>query len=333
MIETCLNERQHTEASLRLVLLTSLIGLSSIAVVHGATDSQRISVGEKLQIPGTTLKAGEYIFSVEDRLQDRAIVRITDVKGKTHDLLLAIPSDKLTSPGSGQLLYFPNNGSDKKILQGWMCGSCTVPLEFVYPKAEAVKITGTSAKGVLAVDPVYDKLPKRLSQDDMKVVTLWLLSPKEITPDQKGKGVEAAKVADLHKGTQVASAPAPVAKSEVAANSQPPASPAPTPEVAAAPAPVPAPQSTAPVASATPEAAPQAPVAAAQAPSVAPAPVAPVQTASVTPPAAVPPAVKVRRMPHTASNTYAFGVVGLLSLAVGLGLSSPRRVRSWSFRQ
>ncbi len=348
---------------MKVFLITSLIGLSSLVTLSGATDSQHITLDGKMQIPGATLKSGEYIFSVEDRLQDRAIVRIADVKGKSHDLLLAIPSEKLSASGSGQLIVFPNGDSDKKVLQGWMCGSCKVPLEFVYPKAEAVKITGVSAKPVLAVDPTYDKLPKNLSQDDMKVVTLWLLSPKEITPDQKGKGVEAAKVADLNKQTETASAshagsaPAPVAGSEVAANSQPPASPSPDPAPAAAAAPAPASVAQpAPVASATPEATAAAPVAvpaptlsasaptasvsapttsasaptaSASAPTPSAAaeqPVALVQTASA-PASAMPPA-HARRMPHTASNTYGFGIAGLLLLAGGLGLRSQRNLRS-----
>ncbi len=294
------------------------------------TDSQRITVDEKLQIPGTTLKSGEYLISVEDRLQDRAIVRIENAKGKAHELLLAIPSEKLTPAGSGQLIFFPNSNSDKKVLQGWMCGSCKVPLEFVYPKAEAVKITGISAKPVLAVDPTYDKLPKNLSPDDMKVVTLWLLSPKEITADQKGKGVEAAKVADLRRQTETASvspsaAPAPVAGSEVAANSQPPSSPSPAPEPAAPATQVPAPATqSAPAASATPEATPQAP--SANTAPVAPAsPAEPVQTASVSTPGDSKLSTHSRHMPHTASNAYEFGVAGVLLLAGGVGLQLQRR--------
>lgn len=35
----------------------------------------------------------------------------------------------------------------------------------------------------------------------MKVVTLWLLTPKEVTPDHKGQGVNGVKLADIHKGT------------------------------------------------------------------------------------------------------------------------------------
>ncbi|MDQ2840511.1 MAG: hypothetical protein M3Y72_05620, partial [Acidobacteriota bacterium] len=46
---------------------------------------------------------------------------------------------------------------------------------------------------VLAIDPTYDKLPANLSRDDMKVVTLWLVSPKRIV-EGKGEGADAAKL-------------------------------------------------------------------------------------------------------------------------------------------
>ncbi len=323
---------------MKILLITSLIGLSALSAISAATDSQRITVDEKMQVPGTTLKAGEYLISVEDRLQDRAIVRIENARSKAHELLLAVPSEKLSSAGSGELIFFPNGDSNKKVLQGWMCGSCKVALEFVYPKAEAVKITGVSAKPVLAVDPTYDKLPKNLSPDDMKVVTLWLLSPKEITADQKGKGVEAAKVADLKKQTETASAsptaPTPVTGSEVAANSQPPASPAPAPDPAVAAA-----QAPAPAGSATPEATPQAqtpsptpavPAATAEpaAPVAPPVSVAPVQTASASTSPDTKPSAHSRRMPHTASNAYEFGALGILLLAGGVGLQLQRRRQS-----
>ncbi|MGH9583696.1 MAG: LPXTG cell wall anchor domain-containing protein, partial [Bryobacteraceae bacterium] len=66
-------------------------------------------------------------------------------------------------------------------------------LEFVYPKSEAVKITDASAQPVLAVAPESDHLPATLSADDMKVVTLWLLTPKRIMAGNRGKGVKAVK--------------------------------------------------------------------------------------------------------------------------------------------
>lgn len=343
----------------------TLLGLLPAGLLCAATDSQTVTLDHKLQIPGATLKSGEYTFQVEDRLQDRAIIRITDTKKNSHELLLAVPNEKLNQTERSQLIFFPNGNSDKQILEGWMCPSCQSALQVVYPKAEAVKITAISAKPVLAVDPTYDKLPKNLSADDMKVVTLWLLSPKEVTPDQKGKGLEAAKWADVNapKKTEMAEARPPAAPAEASTTPSAPG-PASSPSAPEAPASASAPASSAasaaPAAAPTPEsAAPSAPAAAptpepaapsAPAAATAPEPTAPAATpaapAASTAPAAPAPAVAPaaptpdqvasaapentstpRRMPHTASSTYTFGLVGILLLSAGLGMQLQRRLR------
>lgn len=183
--------------------LRSLWALASaVATVFAApvggwaeTDTQSIQLEQKLQIPGATLKAGTYTFSVEDRLRDRAIVRITAQDNDKQYLLLTVPNGRLGS-GVGSGLIFFGPGGNKEILRGWACPGCPTPLEVVYPKAEAAKITGESGNAVLAVDPEYDKLPSNLSPDDMKVVTLWLLTPKRIGANHRGEGVSAEKYAE-----------------------------------------------------------------------------------------------------------------------------------------
>src|ERR1700685_1646906 len=186
-----------------MTLRSSWISAAAFAVVFAAhargwaePETQGITLQEKLQIPGATLKAGEYTFSVEDRLRDRAVLRITEKGDDKHYLLLAAPHDKLGAAGQNGLMLFRSEAGKKQILKGWACPGCSISLEVVYPKAEAAKITAESGEPVLAVDPGYDKLPANLSPDDMKVVTLWLLTPQRIA-DNRGKGVTAAKYAGV----------------------------------------------------------------------------------------------------------------------------------------
>ena len=141
------------------------------------------------------LSPGTYKFSVEDRLSDRAIVRVTAESGDPHYLLLAVPNRRLRQSAPTDLLTFKRSDSGQRALRAWSCPGCGAPLEFVYPKLEAVKLTTGTAEPVLAVDPSYDKLPETLSPDDMKVVTMWLVSPTRIAGN-KAEGVQAAKLAD-----------------------------------------------------------------------------------------------------------------------------------------
>ncbi len=259
------------------ILVTTCI--TPFAAAQAADRGQSVAVSQNVQIPGGNLNPGTYNFSVEDRLADRAIVRISNAQdANEHYLILAVPNTRLKTTPSNRLLYFKAASEGKQSLRAWKCETCAAPLEFVYPKLEAVKITDDSAEPVMAVDPSYDKLPSNLSADDMKVVTLWLLSPERITADNVGQGVKAVKY--LPEANQ---APA----NQVAQ------------DTAAAQTPAPA------------------------EPSVA----APVQTASA---ASNPSADSIRgrsRLPKTASNTYLFGMYGLVCLA-GAFLLRIKRQRS-----
>ncbi len=183
-----------TSKLLGLPVLLAALFASAFSLAAADSNNQTITLGNEVQIPGGSLKAGTYNFSLEDRLSDRAVVRIINAQNAAeHYLLLAVPNEKLTVTDSNQLSFFKAGSDSKQPLKAWKCPYCSAPLEFVYPKLEAVKVTDDSTEPVLAVDPSYDKLPSNLSADDMKVVTLWLLSPERITADNVGQGVKAAK--------------------------------------------------------------------------------------------------------------------------------------------
>ena len=203
-------------------LVVSSLATTTLAAAADSS-SQPLQVTSTLKIPGATLQPGKYTVSVEDHLKDRAIVRVSGTDSE-HYLLLAVPSKRLSPIRKGSFSYF-QAADNTQALRGWKCSGCATPLEFVYSKADAVALTGTSAKPVLAVDPTYDKLPANLSADDMKVVTLWLVSPETITADNKGQGVKAAKLADAQP-TEVAAAqssPKTSADTTEVADARPPA--------------------------------------------------------------------------------------------------------------
>jgi hypothetical protein len=173
-----------------LFSLSLLVATGAFAAAAGDPDTQEVSFDKPVQIPEAVLQPGKYTIHLEDHLPDRAIVRITEPGGTDH-YLLTVPSKKMSAASKG-LIYFPAT-ADTTVLHGWECADCKKPLEFVYPKDEAVKLTAQTGKPILAFDPSYDKLPANLSPEDRKVVTLWLLAPKTVTADGKGEGLTAAK--------------------------------------------------------------------------------------------------------------------------------------------
>ena len=153
-------------------------------------DSQIVTVARSLQIPGQVLDPDTYQLSLEDRLKNRTILGITNKSTGAHCLLLAVPNSKIAEGTANDIVLFPALNDSKQILRGWNCSTCAETLELVYPKAEAIQITALTGQSVLAADPVYDKLPPNLSVDDMKVVTLWLLSHERIS-NRQGVGLKA----------------------------------------------------------------------------------------------------------------------------------------------
>lgn len=296
-------------------VLAGLLFTAGPTPAQNATESQTVSLSEKLQIPGATLKPGEYTFVIEDRLQDRAIVRITAQDQSKHFLVLTVPSSNLGQPGSDGLVRFRSD-SAHQVLRGWACTGCASALEFVYPKLEAVKLTDQSTEPVLAVDPTSDKLPANLSPDDMKVVTLWLLSPERITASNKGKGVKAEKYA---------SAPQPAEQTQTASVN--------TSEIAQSPVPLaqaPATQVTAPAsgpagttANNTSELAQVPAPARTRAATATPTQRSAVATTEVAS-SAMPSSAGSSRLPKTASNDYLYVFGGLALIVGGLGVRFSR---------
>lgn len=179
--------------------------------------SENFSVDADTAVPGTVLKAGRYVIRVVDHLADRSIIRVEKVDGKTLSTFLAVPNRGLTNAGGQGPVVWGGGSNHDKALRGYnFPGGYSV--EFVYPKAEAVKIATTHSASVEAVDPASDNLPskqKDLTNDDLRIVTLWTLSPTQVNG-------ATAIAAQKYK------APAPAPEPVVARNEPPASLPAPT---------------------------------------------------------------------------------------------------------
>lgn len=183
--------------------------LSGPAISDDATGSvSQLSVATDTQVPGKTLKAGEYTIRIVDHLSDRMIVRV-ERNGKMQSTFLAVPSSGLAKAGSGAIPLGSGAGA-KSALRGFAFPNGTTA-EFVYPKAEAVGLAKANDTKIPAIDPASQGMKGNpsLSQTDRQMVTLWLLSPTPVGPDAAA-GIQAER----YKPTQVAntnvpSAPAP----------------------------------------------------------------------------------------------------------------------------
>jgi hypothetical protein len=172
------------------LLFAALPGLSMAA----DTSSAQFNLQQSTMAPGTVLQPGTYSIRVVDHLQDRYLVSI-EGKGKgSRAMFIAVPS-KTLSGHSGVINWATAPGS-AAALRGFVFKNGPAPLEFVYPKDEAVSLAKANGLEVLAVDPASEGKPSELAQltnNDMQIVTLWMLTPEKVNAQAGDVKISAAK--------------------------------------------------------------------------------------------------------------------------------------------
>ena len=208
------------------ILSTCLVVAFGIASVNQLAfadpllpENSSITLERQTQVPGEILKPGKYSIQVVDHLSDRMIIRIEDVSGKRHVVFLAVPSKGTSASsavGNGVILWSAQLDG-KPALRGYKFPS-GYTVEFVYPKSEAAVLAKSNQGTVLAVDPDSEGKPavQHMSQDDLQMIHLWMLSLTTAGLDSKTPAILA----------QAYQRPASQPPAQIAANSIPPAPPA-----------------------------------------------------------------------------------------------------------
>ena len=159
--------------------------------------SANFTVSQQTLVPGMTLQPGSYSIKVLDHLQDRYIVRIDNASGNEHSTFISVQDPKVKSLGKTGAVPWTAGPDGNSALRGFTFGSSTPPLEFVYPKSDAVAIAKLNDSKVPAIDPASEGRPAEvsgLSKEDMEIVTLWLLSSSTVSPTDTAPTIKAEKM-------------------------------------------------------------------------------------------------------------------------------------------
>jgi hypothetical protein len=181
----------------RLLKVCSASVLAMIPLIASAAEPSKASfnISATSEVPGQLLQPGKYQIHVVGRLTDRVILRVDDAAGTTHVDFIGIRShdSKGSSPSGLESWNTPVDGVT--YYRSWTPPGSTTPLEFVYPKAEAVSIAKVNQSKVAAIDPASEgrKADPTLSAEDMKLVTLWLLSSNRVGPDNAAPDIKAER--------------------------------------------------------------------------------------------------------------------------------------------
>jgi hypothetical protein len=171
------------------LLLPQVVLASPKANKVSNSDSSSLRVEGKTQVPDGALTAGDYTIRIADHLSDRVIIEVSGADGNAQKFL-GVPTHDMTASSTPGPIMMHGAGSSSA-LRGFAFAKGNV-IEFVYPKNDAVALAKANGVKVLAIDPASDNLATTqdagLSNDDMKIVTLWMLTPTAVGP-----GIEGAK--------------------------------------------------------------------------------------------------------------------------------------------
>ncbi|MDQ2834175.1 MAG: hypothetical protein M3Y50_10590 [Acidobacteriota bacterium] len=163
-----------------------------------AASSADFTLSSPSHIPGSTLEAGSYSIHVVNRLSDRVILSVDAASGTVHTTFLGIANRSIARPASSGPVRWRNPADGATYLEGWYFPGSSTVVEFVYPKAEAVAIATANQGKVPAIDPASEGVvaDKTLSKDEMKLLTLWMLSFEPVgagDTTSSGKAIKAVR--------------------------------------------------------------------------------------------------------------------------------------------
>ncbi|HEY1910934.1 MAG TPA: hypothetical protein VGG73_08430 [Vicinamibacterales bacterium] len=105
-----------------------------------------------VQIPGRTLPAGSYVFKLADT-SDRHIVRVFDKSEKTLiATLMAVPNQRMEVTDKPVVMFSERPAGSPQAIKVWYYPGEHTGNEFIYPKAQAMRIAKETHQRVLATN-------------------------------------------------------------------------------------------------------------------------------------------------------------------------------------
>jgi hypothetical protein len=124
-----------------------------------------ISFSDSVQVPGTTLPAGKYVFKLWNSPSDRYVVQIfNERENHVYATLLTIPDYRMNPPDKTVISFYEAPAGQPQPIKAWFYPGDSNGREFVYSKAEANAIAAVAHENVpsetVAVAPIPALTPR-----------------------------------------------------------------------------------------------------------------------------------------------------------------------------
>ena len=118
-----------------------------------------VSFNEPVQVPGTVLPAGTYVFKLADSDSDRRIVQIFNAdQTQLITTILAVSDYHMETPEKTIMSFDERASGQPEALRAWFYPGDNYGVEFVYPKQQATDLAQANNRPVLSVpDDVTDE--------------------------------------------------------------------------------------------------------------------------------------------------------------------------------
>jgi hypothetical protein len=98
---------------------------------------------ETVMLPGLTLPAGTYMFSLVDGDWSRRAVRVSNREGTfTYGILLTAPANRMTPADAPELHFIETRAGNPLPVKLWWYPGESIGREFIYSDQEEMKLAG-----------------------------------------------------------------------------------------------------------------------------------------------------------------------------------------------
>jgi hypothetical protein len=175
-----------------------------------------------VEIPGTVLPAGKYVFQLADSDSNRNIVQVFSEDSSGKDSLvttvMAVPDYMLNTPDKPIVNFEERSSGTPEAIRSWFYPGENTGWEFVYPKSETVvtsaNTTPATAPVTAAATPALPDAPK--AQQEVEPTAEEVAVEEEVTVAQNDTPAPpAAQEADTQDSADVPMLPETGGYSEV----------------------------------------------------------------------------------------------------------------------
>jgi hypothetical protein len=194
-----------------------MLALPMNAMAQGpANQDTFFTFSQSVELPGVTLPAGTYFFQLADSPSNRHIVKVMSQDRKEiHATLLAIPfysNDRPSDKPEVRFMETPAQagGASTNAIKIWFYPGNTTGHEFIYPRAQALRIASRTGESVLTTKTEEEISAEAVVDNDLTRVdrggadTAVDMTNRSTTETQTATETQAAARTQTQPDTQTA---------------------------------------------------------------------------------------------------------------------------------